>query len=51
VDGISIEAMRRQLESGVKAMEAGIAARDAVIEARKPWLVPFVEAIRREWVE
>jgi septal ring factor EnvC (AmiA/AmiB activator) len=30
-----IEAMRKQLESGLKAMEAGIAARNAVIEELK----------------
>jgi hypothetical protein len=35
---IEVESMRKQLESGLKAMEAGIAARNAVIEEVKETL-------------
>jgi hypothetical protein len=38
VAAAEVEAMRRQLESGLKAMEAGIAARNAVIEELKAGL-------------
>jgi hypothetical protein len=61
VAAAEVEAMRRQLESGLKAMEAGIAARNAVIEelkagldherARSEGLAAELAETRKGWLE